>query len=837
MRSGRTSPGAPPAGPPPSAADEALRFQAALLDAVGEAVLATDTDGTTIYWNRAAEAMYGWSAAEVIGRQTLDTLSHQPGGPLVDEIVRHLLDGRTWSGVAPGRRRDGSAFPSQVTATPMLDAAGELVAVISVVRDITRHQQAEDRMRELSAIVESSGCAIIGNDLDGRVRTWNAAAEALYGYTADQAIGRSSEELVVPPERRGEIVQLLSVVRAGQPVRELETVHQRRDSTRVDIAVTFSPIHDAGGTLVGVSAIARDITARKRLERALAEDRGRLAEAQRVARLGSFEYDPSNDNLTWSDELYRIFGLEPGRPVGPDDYVAGAHPGDVDLVRAAVDRRSHPTTLDHVHRVLRPDGTLRWVHVRASVDEQDPARRMLGTVLDITERKLAEEALEHRARHDALTDLPNRVLLADRLTSMLAEPHARGIAAAVIFLDVDQFKVINDSLGHAAGDQLLVLLAERLRRGLRPTDTVARFGGDEFVVLCEALNRGEAAALAQRLCESLAEPVLVDGAELVVTVSAGLAMASPGQTAESLLRDADAAMYRAKERGRGRVEIFGQHLRRRAQARLDTETDLRRAVSRRELQLAYQPVLSLRSGRVVGVEALMRWDHAERGPLAPDQFVPVAEESGLIVPIGAWALHEALAQLGHWRRQLPGGRGLHVSVNLSGRQLAEPGLHDLVANAAALASVPLSALHLEITESVLMDDTGVAEATLAALDELGVRLDVDDFGTGYASLSYLKRFPIDGVKIDRSFLDGLGSDNHDTSIVAAVSGLASALGLTAVAEGVETLAQVAVLRELGCGFGQGHLWAPALHPVEFAAWFTSHGGGRPGRDVALAAGG
>jgi diguanylate cyclase (GGDEF)-like protein/PAS domain S-box-containing protein len=538
--------------------------------------------------------------------------------------------------------------------------------------------------------------------------------------------------------------------------------------------------------------------------------------------LGSFEYEAAGDSVSWSDEMYRIFGIEPGRPVGHGDYLAFVHPDDLALVQAVIRRRYQPGCLDHVHRIVRADGELRWVHLRATVDEHDPERpRLVGTMLDITERKLAEAALEHRARHDALTDLPNRVLLADRLTALLAASR-RGSTSAVIFLDVDQFKVINDSLGHAAGDQLLVLLAQRLRQGVRPDDVVARFGGDEFVIVSEEVGLAEATALAQRLCDSMAEPLLIDGAELVVTVSAGLAMTTAGQTAESLLRDADAAMYRAKERGRGRVEIFGQHLRQRARQRLATETALRRALQRDELRLAYQPVLAVGSGRVIGVEALIRWHHSERGLLGPAEFVPVAEESGLIVPIGAWALQEALEQLGRWRRELPGAEKLHVAVNLSGRQVVEAGLADLVARAAADARVPLGAVHLEITESVLMEDTDLAETTLAALDELGVRLDVDDFGTGYSSLSYLKRFPIDGVKIDRTFVDGLGTDSHDTSIVAAVVGLADALGLTAVAEGVENPAHLAELVRLGCPYGQGHLWAPALGPLAFAEWFGNH---------------
>jgi diguanylate cyclase (GGDEF)-like protein len=436
-----------------------------------------------------------------------------------------------------------------------------------------------------------------------------------------------------------------------------------------------------------------------------------------------------------------------------------------------------------------------------------------GTVVSV--RDLTEQlALTDRALRDPLTGLPNRALLTDRLAKAVSRLDRSGGMLAVLFVDLDRFKVVNDSLGHSAGDALLLQAAERLRTSVRTPDTVARFGGDEFVVLCDGLgSERDVFVIAERIVASFAEPFDIDGTEVSASSSVGIAITRDAATEPSaILRDADAAMYRAKEGGRGRYELFDRGLRSRALRRLETESDLWRAIARDELVVHYQPVVDLRDGALLGVEALVRWEHPERGLVGPGEFIPVAEETGLIVPIGAWVLEEACAQVQRWRTALPACDHLGLAVNLSAVQLAQPGLAGTVASILATTGLPPALLTLEITESVLMDDVEASTRVMEEIKALGVAIAVDDFGTGYSSLAYLSRFPVDVLKIDRAFVAELGHGAQAWPIVTAIAGLAQALGLRTIAEGVETETQARALRALGCAHAQGFLFgrpAPA----------------------------
>jgi diguanylate cyclase (GGDEF)-like protein/PAS domain S-box-containing protein len=464
--------------------------------------------------------------------------------------------------------------------------------------------------------------------------------------------------------------------------------------------------------------------------------------------------------------------------------------------------------------VRRADGEVVPMLVQLLVHTDDEGRFEFfsGVMHDISERKDFESQLAHQATHDPLTGLPNRVLLLERLEQALARARRHRNHVAVLFLDLDHFKVVNDSLGHELGDRLLVAIAERLRVALRPSDTVARFGGDEFVVLCEdLLSPSDAVAIAGRVSDALNGAFEVGDSEVFMGVSIGIAFPEDAHVEPStLIRDADAAMYRAKARGRARWEVFDNAMRASAIDRLDVENALRRALDRRELRVHYQPIIALDTGAVRGVEALLRWEHPERGLLAPGEFITVAEETGLIVPIGAWVLDAACRQVQRWQAAVRGSANLALSVNLSGRQLSHPSLVDDVARVLAETGIEPSRLELEITESVLMDDVEASQDTLTRLRQLGVRLGIDDFGTGYSSMSYLRRFPVDVLKVDRSFVDGLGADPSDSAIVAAIVTLAHTLGLKAVAEGVETPDHLAELRRLGCDYGQGFLMSRPL---------------------------
>jgi diguanylate cyclase (GGDEF)-like protein/PAS domain S-box-containing protein len=548
----------------------------------------------------------------------------------------------------------------------------------------------------------------------------------------------------------------------------------------------------------------------------LGESERALAEAQQLAGIGSWEWDVLEDRITWSDELHRIYGLGPDAFGGDyESYLTAIHPDDRALVEQEIEVALRDATpFKFEHRALRPDGDVRVIEGRgrALVGADGRVERLLGTAQDVTERRLVEQKLEHQALHDPLTDLPNRALFLDRLEHALARSRRPDSSLAVYFCDVDDFKNVNDSLGHECGDELLVALPARLREALRGVDTVARFGGDEFVILCEDLSsEAQAIRIAERIAETFALPFEIDERQHHLSVSVGVVFVTGGKaSAPEVLRDADAAMYRAKGGGKGRFEVFDERMRASLVARLQTEADLRRALDGGELRLLYQPVLSLEGDAFVGAEALVRWEHPQRGLLAPAEFITVAEDSGLIAPLGAWVLGAACRQAADWQRERAVGTDRWVSINLSPRQISHADVPALLAAALEQTGIDPALVSLELTETMLMEQSATALSTLQQLKEMGVRLVLDDFGTGYSSLSYLKRFPIDALKIDREFIDGLGSEAEDTAIVTAVLSMAEALGLDVIAEGVETPTQLAWLREHRCAFAQGYLLA---HPL------------------------
>ena len=659
--------------------------------------------------------------------------------------------------------------------------------------------------------------AIFMLDAEGRVASWNPGAELIKGYTSEEILGKHFSSFYTDEDIEDGKPQSALRTAATEGRYQQEGWRVRKDGSRFWAEVTITAVRDEDGQLLGFAKVTRDVTERREAEQALrqSEQRFRLL-VDSVKDHALFMLDPEGRVESWNAGAEQLLGYGADEIVGKhlscfytDEDVQHGKPA-WDLEAAAADGQVE----EEGWRVCR-DGTRFWaeVAITAVYDEEERVRGFAQVTRDVTERARLLEQLEHQALHDALTGLPNRTLFIERLRLALARLERHPSTAAVLFMDVDRFKMINDSLGHEVGDQLLVALAERLERVMRPHDTVARFGGDELAILCEDLDDEQhAAKIAKRVVRALKRPLPVKGREMVVSSSIGIAVASEASAdPERLISDADAAMYRAKAKGRGTFELFDEAMRARAMEQLETELALRRALQRRELRLFFQPVVRLDGGTTRDYEALVRWEHPERGLLLPKDFVPLAEETGLIVPIGQWVLEEACRHAAEMRRQDHQSGG-NVSVNISFVQVAQPELPRLVADALESSGAEPHMLCLELTESVLMEDAERAQATLKALKEIGVRLALDDFGTGYSSLGYLHRFPVDTVKIDRAFVSGLDGNRDGSAIVAVVLRIGDVLGLDVVAEGVETAAQLLELRALGCRLGQGYYFAPPRPP-------------------------
>ncbi|HEY5898790.1 MAG TPA: EAL domain-containing protein, partial [Burkholderiales bacterium] len=474
--------------------------------------------------------------------------------------------------------------------------------------------------------------------------------------------------------------------------------------------------------------------------------------------------------------------------------------------------------LDVEHRITRPDGEVRWVHVTGFPvrEATGESLRVAGTIADITEKKRALEALLHQAHYDALTDLPNRIMCFDRLAQALGQARRRKSSVATLFLDLDRFKTVNDTLGHAVGDGLLRETARRLSECVRAGDTVARVGGDEFVVILTELTRPEdARAVAQKMIDRIAEPMMIAGREVFISTSIGIAVyPTDGEEGDTLVKNADAAMFSAKEAGRNNYRFYTAAMNERAMQNLLLENDLRRALERAEFLLHFQPKQDMASGRVAGLEALLRWQHPQRGLIGPGHFVPLLEDSGLIVRVGEWTLRAVCTQIRDWQRQ--GVPTVPVAVNIVAKQFLH---HDVVAvidAALAASGIEPRYLEVEITESDAMERPEVVVPILRRLKERGIRVAVDDFGTGYSSLAYLKRLPVDTLKVDRSFVTGLPDDPDDVPITRAIVAMGQTLGLKIIAEGVETPAQRSFLKNLGCNELQGFIYSDPLSAAECA---------------------
>jgi diguanylate cyclase (GGDEF)-like protein/PAS domain S-box-containing protein len=560
-----------------------------------------------------------------------------------------------------------------------------------------------------------------------------------------------------------------------------------------------------------------DLVSGKTAEDALLRSEERLSLALRVSNVGIFDHEHGTDTVYWSPELRAIYGWDLDEEITLSDFFGSIYPDDRARVESSI-RREHTPDSDErssgEYRVILRDGELRWVSICIQalfdgIGSERRAVRTLGAILDITEHKLNAEKIRTFAFYDALTQLPNRSLLKERLEQAIASLASSNHHAAILFLDLDNFKILNDTQGHQAGDELLVEMARRLTRCVRETDTVARLGGDEFVVLLELLDEApdcaetQAQTVADKVLIELNTPYVLSSGLHYFSVSIGIVLFSdPGTSINQVLAQADAAMYQAKKSGKSAYRFFDPVMQRSLEQRTALEKALRQATKKQQLILHYQPQVDTQ-GRITGAEALIRWQHPELGLIPPAEFIPVAEETGLILEIGAWVLEKACAQLLVWR-QNPATAKWNIAVNISARQLYQPGFVEQVREILTRYAIPAPQFNLELTESMVLEDVRDAITKMKQLKSFGIQLSADDFGTGYSSLSYLKQLPFDQIKIDRSFVQGIKSDPNDVFIVSTIIALGQRLDMSVMAEGVEDIEQYLYLQQMGCASFQGY---------------------------------
>jgi diguanylate cyclase (GGDEF)-like protein/PAS domain S-box-containing protein len=846
-------------------AENALRqshqFTSQIISSAGEGIIVYDRDLRYVVWNTFMENLTGLRAGDVLGRSATDLFPHLSEVGIV-KLIQDALEGKTQSSPDFFMRIEQTGKASWVTGTygPHRDAEGNIVGAIGIVRDVTERKQSEILQRALYRIAETTSLA---EDMQGFYKTIHGiVGELMYARNFYISLYDDATETLTfpycvdevdPPPAPMKAPKILTtyVLRTGQPLLCSPAVFARLvEEGEVEIlggasvdwlGVPLKRGDKAFGVLVVQSYTEsvrftetdRDLLTFVSQHVASAIDRKRAADALQESET---KFRTLADTTTcaifiYQGDVFRYVNPATAALTGysQEELLAGTfwktvHPDFQDLVRErGLDRqRGKVVAPSYEFKIIRKDSEERWIEFTAGTIDYEGKPAVLGTGFDISERKKAEEQIKSLAYHDALTGLPNRLLFNDRLSIAVAQAHRLGQRLAVLFLDLDRFKLINDSLGHSIGDRLLQSVARRLLETVREGDTVARLGGDEFTLLLPGAGRPlDLAKLAEKILDSLKLPFRIEHHELFVTASMGISLyPDDGRDPESLVKNADTAMYRAKDQGRDNYQLYTPAMNATALERLGMENSLRKALAARELEIHYQPMLDLTTGAVHGVEALLRWRHPDRGLISPGEFIPLAEVTGLIIPLGRWVLSTACRQVKAWHDN--GHPGLTLAANLSARQFQQPDLVAQITQALDEAGLPPRCLDLEITESNAMQNAEATTQTLRALKTLGVRISIDDFGIGYSSLSYLKRLPIDTLKIDQSFVRDITTDPDDAAIVTAVIAMAHTLKLIVVAEGVEEQEQLAFLATRQCDRMQGFLFSRPLPPDECEKLLRRH---------------
>ncbi|WP_096608360.1 EAL domain-containing protein [Calothrix sp. NIES-2100] len=818
-----------------------LNLMERAIAASSNGIILTDAkqpDNPIIYVNPAFEAITGYAASEVIGRNCRFLQGSDRDQPALNELRTAIQEQRECHVILRNYRQDGTAFWHELYIAPVFDALGNLTHFIGVQTDITAHLQAlealKQREEQYRRIVETATEGIWVLDEHNQTSFVNQQMAMMLGYTTDEMLGATLFSFM---DAEGVEIAKTNLERRHQGINEKHDFKFRcKDGSDLWAIVSCAPMFNDQGNYAGVlgmitniSDVYDELRLRKQAEAALQESKQRLDGI-----LCSLE------DVVWSisADTFETLYINPvvlniyGRPAAEffdnlNLWFEVIHPDDQPRIQAAIQPLFLTGYQELEYRIIRPDGQVRWVLNRSHLiyDSNSQPIRIEGIATDISERKQMEEKLVRHAFYDALTGLPNRVLFMDKLGQAIERVQRfPDELFAVLCLDLDRFQVVNDSLGHLVGDQLLVELAQRLQSSLQPDDIVAHLGGDEFTILLSHIHSSDdATRTAEQIHQLLKLPFNLHGYEVFTSASIGIALSTTGYNqAADWLRDADTALYRAKEQGKAGHIVFDTTMYDRAVALLQLETDLRWAIERQELQVFYQPIVSVATAEITGFEALVRWQHPERGLISPNEFIPVAEETGLIIAIGQWVLRESCQQLRHWQRQFPTMKPLTINVNLSGKQFSQPNLVEQIHQTLQETGLAPSSLKLEITESAIITSPEKAAIVLKQLKALGMQLCIDDFGTGYSSLAYLHHFPLDVLKIDRSFVNQMDENGEKLAIIRAIVTLAHNLGMNVVAEGVETKNQLLQLRLLQCDQAQGYLFSRPLDREQTSALLASN---------------
>jgi len=803
-----------------------------LLNSTAEGIYGVDKQGICTFVNPACLRMLGYERpGDMVGKNVHQLIHHTypDGRPYPIEECRVRLS--TSEGVASHAddevhwRSDGSSFSVEFWSHPIF-RDGRIEGAVVTFIDITERKKSEKELLRFKTTLDlTQDCVFMFDPVELRFFYVNEGAILQVGYSREELIQMTPVDIKPEFDEVGFREMILPMLSGQRPSINFYTLHRHKDGHDIPVEVFLQYIAPAG-EMPRFVALVRDITERKRLEEALRRSEAHLEEAQRIARLGSWEWDEATEKSTWSKELYAILDIDPKIPVPNvserlEQYTPESFRQIIEANTTTL-RTREPYEIE-LERV-RKNGERVWLLARgeARLDDKGQVTGLRGTALDITEAKRATKEINRLAFHDPLTHLPNRRLLMDRLHHSLATSVRSGRKGALLFIDMDNFKTLNDSLGHDIGDVLLQQVAQRLELCIREGDTVARLGGDEFVVMLEDLSKDilEAAAqtesVGEKVLAALSQPYQLAGYEYQSTTSIGATLFNDDpQAADEMMKQADIAMYQAKKAGRNTLRFFDPKMQETINDRVALEGELQKAIKNREFELFYQIQVD-RAYRPLGAEALIRWMHPEQGLVNPDQFIPLAEETGLILPIGQWVLETACAQLHAWQQEEL-TQNLTMAVNVSAKQFRQADFVSLVREVVQRHAINPMLLKLELTESLLLENIEDTIATMNVLNDVGVQFSLDDFGTGYSSLQYLKRLPLDQLKIDKSFVRDIVVDSSDKAIVRTIIAIAKSMDLDVIAEGVETDEQRNQLFGCGCIHFQGYLFGKPVPIAQFEA--------------------